>query len=305
MNATGQSMEERAYDLIMENGWEEHGRFPVLAAAWPAVAPALTLFAAGSNERLQSVCDALTAFLEFTGRWDEWLVLSHQAEVVALAAGDFVSAGWRAEDAGSVHYLRQQGDEVLACAERAYRHWTKAKAGSREQATALLLRARGHELKKDFPAALADALSAVELLRASPAESEDVAICLNDVAEIERRIGDFQAAERDYREALRIARRVGYAEGMAYITGNLAEMALIRKKWKGAETLALQALRLSKKVGRMELMALDHHCLAEALLRQNRRKEALPHAQQAVALFTQLGSPDLAAAQATLQECQA
>jgi hypothetical protein len=52
-----------------------------------------------------------------------------------------------------------------------------------------------------------------------------VAIGLNDLAEVERLSGDLAAAERDYREALRVARAVGYAEGVADITGNLAGMA--------------------------------------------------------------------------------
>ena len=56
---TGNRLEERAYALIVENGYEKHDRFPVLDANWPTVAPALPLFLAGPNPRLQTVCDAL------------------------------------------------------------------------------------------------------------------------------------------------------------------------------------------------------------------------------------------------------
>ncbi|MGH8471273.1 MAG: hypothetical protein ACREVJ_02190, partial [Gammaproteobacteria bacterium] len=48
---TGSRLEQRAYALIVENGYDKHDRFPVLDANWPAVAPALPLFLAGPNER--------------------------------------------------------------------------------------------------------------------------------------------------------------------------------------------------------------------------------------------------------------
>ena len=59
-----------AYALIVENGYEEYDRFPLLDAAWPTVSPALPLFVAGSNPLLQTVCDALAYFLDFTGHWE-------------------------------------------------------------------------------------------------------------------------------------------------------------------------------------------------------------------------------------------
>ena len=301
---TGNRLEKRAFALIVENGFQKHDRFRVLDAAWPTVAPALPLFVAGTNPRLQTICDALQHFLNFTGRWDEWLALSLQAETKAVAAGDHDSAGGRAYHAGWVNSLRQQGDAVLACARRASAHWTTAQAGVREQSIALRLRGLGHELKQDYHAALADARQAVELRRSLAAESEDAAIGLNDVAGIEQQMGDFPAAERDYREALRIARAVGYAEGVAYIIGNLAALALNREDWPEAEKLAREALPLSEKVGRKQIIAEDHRRLAKALVRQGKREEALPHAQEAVARYTLLGSPDLAKAQAILHECQ-
>ena len=252
---TGSRLEERAYALIVENGYDKHDRFPVLDAAWPTVAPALPLFVAGPNPRLQTVCDALADFLDFTGRWDEWLSLSQQAEAKAVAAGDHDNAGWRAYQAGWVHYLREQADAVLACADRAAAHWQTGLAGARERAIAIHMRGVGYRLKADYPAAIAAYREALDLGRSLSAESEDVAIALNDLADAEQLSGDLAAAERDYREALRVARAVGYAEGVATYTGNLAELALDREDWPGAETLAREALPLSEKVGRQELIA--------------------------------------------------
>ena len=99
---TGSRLEQRAYALIVKNGYEKHDRFPVLDAAWPTLAPALPLFLAGPNDRLQTVCDALFQFLNFTGRHDESLSLNQQAEAKAVSAADHDQVGWRAAQAGWV-----------------------------------------------------------------------------------------------------------------------------------------------------------------------------------------------------------
>jgi tetratricopeptide (TPR) repeat protein len=91
---------------------------------------------------------------------------------------------------------------------------------------------------------------------------------------------------------------------VANYTGNLADLALNREDWPAAETLAREALPLSAKVGRQVVIAANNHHLALALLRQGQAAEALPHAQKAVEIYTRLGSPDLAEAQAILNECE-
>jgi tetratricopeptide (TPR) repeat protein len=193
---------------------------------------------------------------------------------------------------------------VLACADRAVTHWEKAQAGTRERSVGISLRGLAHRLKADYSAAIAVFQEALDLHRALSAESEDVAITLNDLASAERDSGDLVAAERDYREALRVARAVGYAEGVAIFTGNLASLALDREDWPGAETLAREALHLAEQVGRQELIAEDCSCLAKAMVRQGKKAEALPHARRAVDIYTRLGSPDLEGARATLAECE-
>jgi len=301
---TGNRLEQRAYALIVENGYHKHDRFPVLDAAWPTVAPALPLFLAGPNDRLQTVCCLLIDFFEFTGRWDEWLSFEQQAETKAVAVGDHNSAGWRANNVAYVSRLRRQPDAVLACADRAAAHWQTAQAGARERAIAIRSRGLGHSLKADYPAAIAAFSESLGLLRSLSAESEDVASALNWLGVGEENAGDLRAAERDFREALRVARAVGFTEGIAICTGNLAELALARKDWPAAETLAREALPMSEKLRRQELIAFHCQRLAKALVRQSKTAEALPHAQRAVEIFTRLGHPDLELARATLRECE-
>jgi tetratricopeptide (TPR) repeat protein len=301
---TGNRLEEYAYALIVENGYQNYDRFPVLDAAWPRVSAAIPLFLAGPNPGCRRCVDALVNFLNFTGRWDEWLSLEQQAEARAVAADDLNNAGWRAYRVGFIYSLRQQADAVLAWADRAAAHWQAAKAGARERAIAIRLRGLGHRLKGDYPAALTAYREALDLYRSLSAESEDVAIALNDIAGVEQLSGKFTEAERTYREALRVARAVGDADGEATYTGNLAALALDQKDWLRAETIAREALPLAEKVGRQELIAENCDTIAEALVRQGKAAEALPYAQRAVDIYTKLGSPDLAGAEATLRECE-
>lgn len=300
---TGERLKMRAYALIIENGYDNCDRFPNLEAAWPGIAPALAMFLAGDNRRLQTVCFALSQFLDFQGRWDERLALNEKAELRAVAAADYVNAGWRANDAGHTYTLRQQADAVQTCADRVTKHWATIKVGARERAYANRLRGHSHRLKREYSAAIDACNKTLSLLRSLTTESVDVAIALNDLAAAEQVSGNLDVAEAHYREALRVAHAVSYAEGVATFTCNLGSLALAREDWPIAETLAREALPLSEGVRRQEMIGANNLHLAHALVRQDKAVEALPHARRAVDLYTRLGHPDLAEAQTILAEC--
>jgi len=267
------------------------------------IAAALPLFLAGPNDRLQTLCAALLAFLNYSGRWDERLALCEQAEAKAVAAGDWQNAGWRAFGAGYTCYLRGQAAEVQCWADRAAAHWESAGAGARERAFAIHLRGLGHRLAKDHPAAIAAHQEALALDRTLHPESADVATGLSYLAAAERHRGDHAAAEREFGEALRIARKINYREGVATYTGNLARLALDRQQWPEAERLACEALTLAERLGRTELVGADTCTLAKAMLRQGRPAEALPIARRAVEIMAKLHHPDLDEARGVLAEC--
>lgn len=302
---TGNRLEQQAYTTIVEGSYRKYDRFPALDEAWPIVAPALSIFINGPNSQLQTVCNAIRFFLEFTGRWDEWLSIEQQAEARAIAASDYIHAGWRAFQAGWVHWLRRQADPVLVCADRALAHWQVAQAGAHEQATAIRLRGIGHRLREDFPAAIADCREALDLWRGLSADSEEVAGGLNSLAAAEHHSGDLAGAERHFDEALRVARACGYAEGVATYAGNLAALKLDQEDSSGAEAFAREAISLSVELGRQELIAAHCSSLAEALVRQGKKDEALPYARRAVNIFTALGVPwDIEVAGETLEKCE-
>jgi len=300
----GDRIEQRAYALIVENGYQKYERFPTLDAVWPTVVPALALFVAGPNDRLQTVCFALFQFLNFTGRWDESLSLNQQAEDKAVAADALTNAGWRAYHAGWVHCLRGQADKVMACADLSEAHWQAAGLGAQGRAYVIWLRGIAHMLKKNHSAAIIAYREALDLTRSLSAEGKDVSMALNSLAGAEQLSGDLAAAERDYREALRIARAVDDEEAVAICAGNLAEVALARRDWSRAETVAREALTLAEKIGRQETIAEDCRRLAKALVRLGKRDEALHYARRSVEIYTRLCSPDLEDGLATLKECE-
>ncbi len=305
VTATGNRLEQRAYALILENGGKDYKHFQLLKATWPMVSSALPLFIAGENRRLQEVCEELLDFLKFTGLWDERLYLNLQAEKKAEEAGEYYEAGWRAYRAGTTYNRWRKADELFDCVERMEKHWQKAqRVGKREESFVLLLRGIGYCLKENYPAALSTLSKSLELRRNLLPESEDVAIALSWLAKTERKAGNWEVAERYYREALRVAEAVNFDEGVATYLGHLGALCLDKKDWLEAEVLVRSALEIAEKVSREDLIAIECQRIALALIRQGKSAEALPYAQRSVEIYERLGSPDFEEARATLRECE-
>jgi hypothetical protein len=169
---TGDALTQRAYALAMQyGGYDNYEGFRALDAEWDFLSAALPRLLAGDNDRLQTVYDQLVQFLDFTGRWDERILFSEQAETCALAAEDEENAGGRAYSAGYTYALRNQPAEVLVCATRAAEHWHNS---TPYKAYAIRLRGIGHKLNKDYPAAIAAFRESLEIHRSISSESNDV-----------------------------------------------------------------------------------------------------------------------------------
>jgi tetratricopeptide (TPR) repeat protein len=298
-------LERHAYAIVVENGLDNYDSLSLLEDKWPIIAAALPCILSGPNDRLQTVCSMLHGFLDFTGRWDESLALSIDAEKRAVAETDFYNAGWQAYDQGWIHYLRGQSAEVLVCALQAGTYWRRAHSDTYERSLAIRLRGLAHERAKDYPRAIKVYRRLLRLWRRLEDESEEAAISLNDLAEAERLSGNFLAAERSFEEALQIASSLDYRDGVATYTGNLARLALDREDWQRAEVLANEALLIAEDIGRQEVIAENCLWLATALLRQNKKIHALPRVRRAVEIFTKLGSPTLIEARQILTQCEA
>ena len=301
---TGNALTNRAYALTLQyGGHTNYEGFRTLEAEWEFVSAALPYLLAGNYDNFRAVYYKMYQFLNFTGRWDDLLLLSEKAEAHALAANDQEGAGGCAYYAGMIYSFRNQPTEVLACASRALEHFKDSTP--RNKAGAIHLHGIGHDLNKDYAVAIAFYRESIEIFRSISPEGNDVATSLNSLANAERNNKDYPAAERDYRESLRIAKKNNDEELIATRLGNLANLALDQEQWTEAESLAREALALDEKVGRQALIAHDCHRLAAALLKQNHNlEEAFSMSRRAVEIYTRLRSPSLQSAQETLAEIE-
>jgi nucleoside phosphorylase len=302
---TGNALTQRAYALALQYGGSlNYEGFPTLNTEWEFISAALPRLLTGDIIRLLTVCNQLIRFLDYTGRWDEAVRLFEQVELRALDFNDKENAGQFAHCAGYFYHQRNQPAEVLACAARAAEHWHKS--SPRNKAIAINLRGLGHKLNKDYPAAKTALSEALEIFLSISPESNDVAITLETLAEVDCINKDYPAAERGYREVLRISKIDKDDELIACSFGALAGLALDHEQWGEAESLARTALPLIEKLGRQEIIAKDCHYLAKALLKQNHNlDEALSLSRRAAEIFTRLRQQDnLKKAQETLAEIE-
>jgi tetratricopeptide (TPR) repeat protein len=298
---TGDRITDRAFTLAIENGYQQYDRFSRIESEWPIMAAALPMFVSGENNRLQNVCDALNRFLHFSGRWDESLALNQKAEKKAVAVGDLYNAGSRAYQAGYIYFVRRQGLEVLASAERCALHWESFTSSVRN--LSIHLRGQGHSLLKDYTSATEAFQEALQIAKSIRTESSE-AIILCSLAEVRREQEDFAGAENLYLDALRIAKRNNDLHAIAYYEFNLANLALDREDWSSAETLARDVLALAQRFVGQEMVGQIYRVLGTALIKLGNLQEGLPYARRAVQIFSQLRMPrELEQAQAELNKC--
>jgi tetratricopeptide (TPR) repeat protein len=134
--------------------------------------------------------------------------------------------------------------------------------------------------------------------------ADNVAIVLNDLGVLARERQEYAAAERYYREASELARKIDDKEGQANYSGNLGELALDREQWAEARQWFEQALPQAREVGRVELIAYAQYGLAHVWEAEGRADRALPLAQEALKIFERLQHKDLAEARELVERLQ-
>jgi len=304
VNHIGDELADRAHALAVQyGGHANYDGFKALEIEWTSIAAALPRLLREENDRFQDICSSLFEFLNFAGLWDELLWLTQQAEEKALIVGEKRVAGWRAYQAGSVYYFRSQSSEVLACATRAKQYWQHAPV--REKASAIHLQGLGYMLMDNYLEAINAGREALELDKSISSESEDVAADLNYLANAESQAGNYEAAELDYKESLRIAKKLGDQEMITVSTGNLADLALDRQLWSKAAVFAHKALTQAEVIARKEIIAYYSVVLGSALINQNKPKDAIPYIHRAIEIFSKIRDGNLAWAQEVLAEGEA
>lgn len=290
--------------MAVKLGFLNNAPFTDLESVWPVVEAALPLLLAGDNTLAQKVCSALDLFFDFSGRWDQWLSLSQEAESKALAVGDWKYAAWRASKTGFAYLRRGDAEGVLAAAQRCGEYADRfGDQVGEARLNDLRLRGIGYLLRKDYTAARAAAEAGVRLDFSTFPEDRR-ALAFELLISVCQAAGDLDAAEDALRETLRISETIGYRDCIASCGTWRATLSLDRGDWPAAEQQAKEALELAKGIGKLELVGHNECLLAKALCGQGRTSEALSHAREAVTILAPLRSRRLDEARSTLRDCE-
>ncbi len=301
----GKRIKKRAYKLITKiplgQSEDQLARFSYLENQWPTIQAALPIFE-DESYLYPRIYNALSSFLEMTGRWDELVWLCKKVEAVEidrikkyeatwlskLIEYDTYDAGWYAYRAGWLYYLRGQPAELNSASDRVMRYWQNA--GLLERATALRLRGLAYMIQGDYSAARDTFQETLRLRQKIHDRNREFVVAVYDLAKVNLASGNYDEAEYYFDEALKISKAIESQEEIAACTGGLAELALHKKNWRRANILASKALEMAEINKSQDTIAINCLRIAKSLLNQNMLTESLPYAQRAKEIFTNLRS---------------
>ncbi len=251
---------------------------------------------AGNTEAarlLVELTSALSFFLSYSGRWDDFIRLSQQAYLAASTSDTWRNAGWRAFDVAWIYYKRARTDLASEWLKKCIEAWERGGTKG-DEASALRLGGLIAQQNKQYDKAEELLRKALTIRRGLGAHRE-VAFALNSLGQLARERKNHEAAERYYQEALTIARDIDDKAAQAIFLGNLGELEIDRKQWLKALDLFEQALPQAQKVGSIELIADSKFGLARCWHAEKRAEPELVRqfAEEALAIFVRLQHKDL------------
>lgn len=311
---TEEKLARYALRTVLEFGARENRLGIInLEEKWPAISASLPYFVRHGHNDLQILCDTLDIFLKFTGRWDEWLWLNQQAELVALANEDYDNAGERAYKVGLIYSYLEKPNEILQYATRAEKHWGAARTARvdvKGKTFVNHLRGISYKMSGNYEKAFEITKNALDVWKKNNPEGIEVATILNTLGEIRIKEGEmsnnnekFADAERYFTEAIKLAKINNHKEGLANYIGNLADIAIKNHEWQKVESLASDALRFAEELGLQDAIAKENLHLAIAYLNlRHGGHRGLIASRKAVEIYKRLRHKDLPAAEAISRE---
>ena len=313
-NETEEKLAKYVFKTVLQfGGLKNYQGLISLAADWDLISASFPHFIKGGNGDIQILCEVLDMFLKSSGLWDEWLWLTQQAEVIAYINEEYEDAGARAYKAGLIYSYRGQSKDVLKYADRAEKYWRELKASKvflMEKPYLSYLRGIGYKLEKDYPKAVEAINEALAIWKTTNPEGIEVATALNSLGETQMDIEeslngglDYEAAKKNINDALQLAIKNDYKEGIVVYKGNLAKLALKQYEWAVAEDMATDALKLAEEIGQQDEIARQNLHLATAYLNLGYSgTRGLVCSRKAVEIFTRLRHKELPEAKAALDD---
>jgi len=249
----------------------------------------------GNNDAARMLVDltsALSFFLSYSGRWDEFIRLSERSYFAAYTSDTWRNAGWRAFDVSWLNYKRGRIDDAAAWLEKCVNSWTRGGTKG-DVASALRLGGLIAQQKKESDKG-EELLQKALQIRRSLGATREVAFALNSLGQLARERRRYKAAEQYFSDALELAKEIDDKAGQAIFIGNLGELAINRKQWAKALELFEHALLIAQQVGSIELIADSKFGLARAWEVEGKADPdlILQFTREALATYERLGHRD-------------
>ncbi|MDO9301609.1 MAG: tetratricopeptide repeat protein [Anaerolineales bacterium] len=254
----------------------------------------LALEAVKESDMALQFARRLARFMEYSGRWEEFIQLGSHTYEIASTIGDRKQAGWQAYRVAWILFKQGSTENASLWMQKCVKEWEQVDS-KYEQAVAqglqglVAMQSKNYEDAEQF---FQNTLSIYKELE----RNKDVTIVLNDLGELARAREDYRAAESYYTEALDLAMKQGLNVQIAYLSGNLGFAAISLERWDEAYQWFEQSLSFAQGVGRLDLVADAQYGLARVDEAKGHADLALPLAQSALKIYERLHHMDLAAA---------